>query len=191
LLIQHARAAKRVVRLKGGDPFLFGRGAEEAEALVGAGVPFEVVPGISSALAVPAYAGIPLTHRGLSSSVAVITGARGGDGEFERGAVTHQATAETVVVLMGLSHLREIAEELMNSGRAVETPAAVIRWGTYNGQETVTGTLGTIADDAERAGMRAPAVIIIGEVVRLRERLNWFEENLGVEEVEATLAVAC
>jgi uroporphyrin-III C-methyltransferase len=192
LLIQHARAGKRVVRLKGGDPFLFGRGGEEAEALVGAGVPFEVVPGISSALAVPAYAGIPLTHRGLSSSVAVITGARGGDGEFERGAVAHQATAETVVVLMGVSHLREIAEELMNSGRAVDTPAAVIRWGTYNGQETVTGTLGTIADEAERAGMRAPAVIIIGEVVRLRERLNWFEENLGVvDELEATLAVAC
>jgi len=192
LLIHHARAAKRVVRLKGGDPFLFGRGAEEAEALVGAGVPFEVVPGISSALAVPAYAGIPLTHRGMSSSVAVLTGARGGDGEFERGNVAHQATAETVVVLMGVSHLREIAEELMNSGRAVETPAAVIRWGTYNGQETLTGTLGTIADEAERAGMRAPAVIIIGEVVRLRERLNWFEENLGVvDELEATLAVAC
>jgi len=192
LLVHHARAGKRVVRLKGGDPFLFGRGGEEAEALVGAGVPFEVVPGISSALAVPAYAGIPLTHRGLSSSVAVITGARGGDGEFERGAVAHQATTETVVVLMGVSHLREIAEELMNSGRAVETPAAVIRWGTYNGQETVTGTLGTIADEAERAGMRAPAVIIIGEVVRLRERLNWFEENLGVvDELEATLAVAC
>ncbi len=194
LLIQQARAGKRVVRLKGGDPFLFGRGAEEAEALVEAGVPFEVVPGISSALAVPAYAGIPLTHRGVSSSVAVISGARGGDGAYESGTVSHLASADTVVVLMGVAHLREIASDLVNSGRSVETPAAVIRWGTYNGQQTVTGTLGSIAVEAERAGLRAPAVIIIGEVVRLRERLNWFEQNLGVvdeEELEATLAVAC
>ena len=194
LLVQHARAGKRVVRLKGGDPFLFGRGAEEAEALVEAGVPFEVVPGVSSALAVPAYAGIPLTHRGLSSSVAVITGARVGDGKFMSGAFAHLAWADTVVVLMGVAHLRAIANELVNSGRSLETPAAVIRWGTYNGQQTVTGTLGTIAEEADCAGMRAPAVIIIGEVVRLRERLNWFEQNLGVvdeEELGATLAVAC
>src|SRR6266550_4068748 len=194
LLIKHARTGKRVVRLKGGDPFLFGRGGEEAEALVEAGIPFEVVPGISSALAVPAYAGIPLTHRGLSSSVAVITGARGGDGAYESGAFAHLASADTLVVLMGVAHLREIANDLVNSGRSAETPAAVIRWGTYNGQQTVTGTLGTIALEAERAGMRAPAVIIIGEVVQLRERLNWFEQNLGVvqeEELEATLAVAC
>jgi uroporphyrin-III C-methyltransferase len=194
LLIQQARAGKRVVRLKGGDPFLFGRGAEEAEALVEAGVPFEVVPGISSALAVPTYAGIPLTHRGMSSSVAVITGARGGDGAYESGAFAHPASADTVVVLMGVAHLREIANDLVNSGRSAETPAAVVRWGTYNGQQTVTGTLGSIAVEAERAGLRAPAVIIIGEVVRLRERLNWFEQNLGVvdeEELEATLAVAC
>jgi uroporphyrin-III C-methyltransferase len=194
LLIQHARTGKRVVRLKGGDPFLFGRGGEEAEALAAAGIPFEVVPGISSALAVPAYAGIPLTHRGLASSVVVITGARGGDGAFKPGALAHLASADTIVVLMGAAHLREIANELVNSGRSVETPAAVIRWGTYNGQQTVTGTLGTIPVEAERAGMRAPSVIIVGEVVRLRERLNWFEQNLGVvheEELEATLAVAC
>lgn len=194
LIIQQARTGKRVVRLKGGDPFLFGRGGEEAEALVEAGVPFEVVPGVSSALAVPAYAGIPLTHRGLSSSVTVITGARGGDGAYESGAFARLASADTVVVLMGVAHLREIANDLMNSGRSAETPAAVIRWGTYNGQQTVTGTLGTIAVEAEQAGMRAPAVIIIGEVVRLRERLNWFGQNLGVvdeEELEATLAVAC
>ena len=194
LLIQQARTGKRVVRLKGGDPFLFGRGGEEAEALANAGVPFEVVPGISSALAVPAYAGIPLTHRGMSSSVAVITGARGGDGKVESGAFTHLASADTVVVLMGVANLREIADDLVNAGRSVETPAAVIRWGTYNGQQTVSGTLGSIAVEAERAGMRAPAVIVIGEVVRLRERLNWFEQNLGVvdeEELEAVLAVAC
>jgi uroporphyrin-III C-methyltransferase len=194
LLIQQARTGKRVVRLKGGDPFLFGRGAEEAEALVEAGVPFEVVPGVSSTLAVPAYAGIPLTHRGMSSSVAVITGARSGDGAYESGTLAHLALADTLVVLMGVAHLREIANDLMNFGRSAETPAAVIRWGTYNGQQTVTGTLETIAEEAEGAGMRAPAVIIIGEVVRLRERLNWFEQNIAVvdeEEPMATLAVAC
>ena len=194
LLLQHARAGKRVVRLKGGDPFLFGRGGEEAEALVEAGISFEVVPGISSALAVPAYAGIPLTHRGLSSSVAVFTGTRGGDGKFDSGAFMHLASADTVVVLMGVLHLREIANDLMNSGRSAETPAAVIRWGTYNGQQTVAATLGTIADEAHRVGMRPPGVIIVGEVVRLRERLNWFEEHLGVvdeAELEAALAVAC
>jgi uroporphyrin-III C-methyltransferase len=193
VLIQHARTGKRVVRLKGGDPFLFGRGAEEAEALVDTGIPFEVVPGISSALAVPAYAGIPLTHRGMSSSVAVITGARGGDGVYDSGAFAKLASADTIVVLMGVTHLREIANDLVNSGRSAETPAAVIRWGTYNGQQTVTGRLDTIAEEAECAGMRAPAVIIVGEVVRLRERLNWFEQNLGVvdeEELMATLAVA-
>ena len=194
LLLQHARAGKRVVRLKGGDPFLFGRGGEEAEALVEAGISFEVVPGISSALAVPTYAGIPLTHRGLSSSVAVFTGARGGDGKFDSGTFMHLASADTVVVLMGVIHLREIANDLMNSGRSAETPAAVIRWGTYKGQQTVTGTLGTIADEAHRVGLRPPGVIIVGEVVRLRERLNWFEEHLGVvdeAELEAALAVAC
>ena len=194
LLIQRARARRRVIRLKGGDPFLFGRGAEEAEALVQAGIPFEVIPGVSSALAVPAYAGIPLTHRGMSSSVAVITGARGADGAYESGAIARLALADTVVVLMGVAHLREIANDLINSGRSAETPAAVIRWGTYNGQQTVTGTLGSIAVEAARVGVRAPAVIIIGEVVRLRERLNWFEQNPGVESVEelgAALAVAC
>ncbi|HEY8188663.1 MAG TPA: uroporphyrinogen-III C-methyltransferase [Pyrinomonadaceae bacterium] len=194
LLINEARAGKRVVRLKGGDPFLFGRGAEEADALVEAGVPFEVIPGISSALAVPAYAGIPLTYRGLSSSVAVITGARASDGAYKPGAFSHLAKADTVVVLMGMIHLREIANDLVDSGRAAETPAAVIRWGTYNSQQTVTGTLGTIADLAERVGLRAPSVIIIGEVVALRERLNWFEQNPGAvaeEESEAAFAVAC
>jgi uroporphyrin-III C-methyltransferase len=196
LLIKNALSGKRVVRLKGGDPLLFGRGGEEAEALRNAGVPFEIVPGISSALAVPAYAGIPLTHRGFSSSVAVVTGARRGDGEHEQSIFRNLAAAETIVVLMGLSHLSDIAQDLMTAGRSAETPAAVIRWGTYQGQQTVIGTLRTIALDAERTGMRAPAVIIVGEVVRLRERLRWFEESLegfdvvDVKELEAALAVA-
>lgn len=194
LLIEQALKGKRVVRLKGGDPFLLGRGGEEAEALRAAGVSFEVVPGISSALAVPAYAGIPLTHRGLSSSVAVITGARRGNGAPDPAAFRDLAAADTIVVLMGLSHLREIANDLTTAGRSAETPVAVVRWGTYNGQKTVTGTLRTIAMEAESAGIRAPAVIIVGEVVRLRQRLNWFEESLegvDVEELEAALAVAC
>ena len=191
LLIEKARERKSVIRLKGGDPFLFGRGGEEAEALALAGIAFEVVPGVSSALAVPAYAGIPLTHRGLSSSVAVVKGARASDGAHEAETLTKLSSADTVVVLMGASHLSEIAEGFVAAGRLPETPAAVIRWGTYDGQLTVTGTLRTIADKAKRAGMRAPAVIVFGEVVRLRERLKWFERNFadaGAEETETASA---
>ena len=194
LLVRRARKGRRVVRLKGGDPFLFGRGAEEAEALRNAGVAFEVVPGISSALAVPAYAGIPLTRRGLSSSVAVLTGARGGDGAPENSALANLASVDTLVVLMGAAHLRQIAKDLTAAGRSAQTPAAVIRWGTYEGQQTVTGTLETIALEAERVGMKAPAVIIVGEVVRLRERLKWFEQSLESikdEELESVFAMAC
>ena len=142
------------------------------------GIQFEIVPGVSSALAVPAYAGIPLTHRGLSSSVAVITGSRGGDGAYCSKQLANQPTADTLVILMGVAHLREIADDLMESGRCPETPVAVVRWGTYEGQQTLCGTLRTIAHEAERACLRAPAVIIVGEVVRLRERLNWFERGL-------------
>ena len=189
LLIKQAQAGKRVVRLKGGDPFLFGRGGEEAKALHAAGIRFEVVPGISSALAVPAYAGIPLTHRGVSSSVTVITGALYGNGEHNS-AFAH-LSAETIVVLMGVSHLREIVRDLVISGHSLETPAAVIRWGTYEGQQTVTATLETIANEAERVGMRAPAVIVIGEVVRLREHLQWFEQRLENTDKEMSLTWAC
>ncbi|MFL6331981.1 MAG: uroporphyrinogen-III C-methyltransferase [Pyrinomonadaceae bacterium] len=174
LLVELARAGKRVVRLKGGDPFLFGRGGEEAEALHAAGISFEVVPGVSSALAAPAYAGIPLTHRVYSSSVAIVTGARA-DGSLHAKALAGLASAETVVVLMGMSRLGEITKELIDAGRSPETPAAVVRWGTYEGQQTVTGTLRTIKDEVERACLRAPAVIIVGEVVSLRDHLNWFE----------------
>jgi len=194
LLVRHAQKGLRVVRLKGGDPFLFGRGAEEAEALRNAGVAFEVVPGISSALAVPAYAGIPLTKRGLASSVAVLTGARGGDGAPENSALANLASVDTLVVLMGAAHLRQIAKDLTAAGRSAQTPAAVIRWGTYEGQQTLTGTLETIAVEAERFGMKAPAVIIVGEVVRLRERLKWFEQRLETikdEELESVFAMAC
>jgi uroporphyrin-III C-methyltransferase len=177
LLIERARRGKRVVRLKGGDPFLFGRGGEEAEALDDAGVSFEVVPGISSALAVPAYAGIPLTHRALSSSVAFVTGTHADDGQHTSALANLAAAADTLVILMGMSRLEQITEELIAAGRSPETPAAVVRWGTYEGQQTVTGTLRTIRVEAERAGLLAPGVIVVGEVVALRERLNWFEQR--------------
>jgi uroporphyrin-III C-methyltransferase len=174
MLVELALEGNRVVRLKGGDPFLFGRGGEEAEALHAAGVPFEVVPGVSSALAAPAYAGIPLTHRGFSSSVAIVTGAHA-EGSAHPNALAGLASAETIVILMGMSRLCEITRELIDAGRPPETPAAVVRWGTYEGQQTVTGTLRTIKDEVERAALRPPAVIVVGEVVSLRSRLNWFE----------------
>jgi len=170
LLIAHAREGRRVVRLKGGDPFVFGRGGEEAEALAEAGVAFEVVPGVSSAIAVPAYAGIPLTHRKLSSSFAVITGHEA----CKEGAKVDWARlatgVDTLVVLMGLKNLPRIAAELTAHGRAPETPAALIRWGTTDRQEVVAGTL---ADIAEKA-FQAPAVIVIGAVAGLADRLGWF-----------------
>lgn len=175
LLIAHARRGRRVVRLKGGDPFIFGRGGEEAEALAEAGIPFEVVPGVSSAVAVPAYAGIPLTHRGLSSSFAVITGhedaCNDGPGvDWER-----LATAvDTLVVLMGARTLPRIVATLLGHGRSPETPVALIRWGTTEAQETITGSLADIVD--KTAGIRPPVVAVIGEVVTLRDRLRWFED---------------
>lgn len=179
LLINAARAGKAVVRLKGGDPFLFGRGGEEADALYEAGVPFEIVPGISSALAVPAYAGIPLTHRGISSSVAIVTGTSCGDADGGSSGFADLSLADTIVILMGIANLRLIVGDLIAGGRDPATPIAIIRWGTYETQQTVTGTLQTIANNAERASLRPPGVIIVGEVVRLRERLKWFEKDLA------------
>jgi uroporphyrin-III C-methyltransferase len=186
LLIGNARAGKRVVRLKGGDPFLFGRGGEEAEALDGAGIPFEIVPGVTSALAVPAYAGIPLTHRGYSSSVAMVTGAHANDGVCNSKALTQVAHADTIVILMGVANIREIVKGLVTAGKPEDTAVAVIRWGTYQTQQVVIGTLSSIAHDVESASLRSPAVIVVGDVVRLRERVNWFEKlSLGSQTVSA------
>jgi len=178
LLVSKAIEGKLVVRLKGGDPFLFGRGAEEALALRAAGVPFEIVPGISSALAVPAYAGIPLTHRGLSSSIAILTGANAGDGKLSEDLLNARA-ADTIVVLMGIAHLREITAQLTALGRSPDTPVAVLRWGTYESQEIVTGTLATIAGIAAAERLRPPSIIVIGEVVRLHKSLSWFGEEFA------------
>jgi uroporphyrin-III C-methyltransferase len=176
LLVEKARAGLQVVRLKGGDPFVFGRGGEEAEALQEAGVGWEVVPGVTSAIGAPAYAGIPVTHRAAASSVAFVTGHENPAREETR--IDWRALAQgidTLVFLMGIGKLAYIVEQLIAHGRAGDTPAAVIRWGTTPQQETVTGTLATIAAAVERAGLTPPALVVVGEVVRLRERLSWFD----------------
>ncbi len=178
LLIKKAQDGKRVVRLKGGDPFVFGRGGDEAEALQEADVPFEVVPGVTSAVAVPAYAGIPVTHRGLASTFAVITGHE--DPEKPESSIdwAKLATAvDTLVFLMGTKTLSEIVKKLIANGRSPKTPVAVIRWGTTPEQRTVTGTLANIVERVEEAGIMPPAITVVGEVVRLREKLSWFENR--------------
>jgi uroporphyrinogen III methyltransferase/synthase len=177
-LIEQARQGRNVVRLKGGDPFVFGRGGEEAEALRAAGIPFEVVPGVTSAVAVPAYAGIPVTHRGVASSFAVITGHEE-PGKAETAIDwAHLATAtDTLVFLMGVRNLPEIVARLTKHGRLPQTPVAVIQRGTTPEQRTVTGTLADIVARVEDAGLRPPAITVVGEVVRLRETLSWFENR--------------
>jgi len=175
LLVEKGRVSV-VVRLKGGDPFIFGRGGEEALALKEAGIPFEVVPGVTSAIAVPAYAGIPLTHRDLTSSVAFVTGHEVPGKDTSAIHWDRLATGVgTIVFLMGVRHLDHIASQLMTCGRAPETPVAVIRWGTTPEQQTVTGTLATIGDIAATVGISPPAIIVVGEVAALRQELNWFE----------------
>jgi uroporphyrinogen III methyltransferase/synthase len=177
VLVELGRQGKVVVRLKGGDPFLFGRGSEEAEALRAAGIPFEVVPGVSSALAVPAYAGIPVTHRGLASTLMIATGhEEPGKAESALDWPT-LAAADTLVLLMGVGNLPEIVGSLRAAGRAAETPIALIRWGTRPEQEVVTGTLDTIEAvlAARPQPLRPPAIIVVGDVVALRQRLRWFD----------------
>lgn len=179
ILIQHARAGKRVVRLKGGDPFIFGRGGEEAEALAAAGIDFEVVPGVTSAIAVPAFAGIPLTHREFGSFVVFVTGHQGSDKDSQ--AIPWEELARvvrargTIVMLMATAYLRGNLARLIAGGLAAETPCAAIQWGTTAAQKTVTATINTLADEAERAGVGAPAVVVVGECARFATILNWAE----------------
>jgi uroporphyrinogen III methyltransferase/synthase len=176
LLVDRARAGKLVVRLKGGDPFLFGRGGEEAEALSAAGIQFEVVPGITAGLAATAYAGIPVTHRDTASAVALVTGHE--DPAKEDGALDWAALAAfpgTLVVYMGVRNLAQLASRLIEHGRPSDEPAAVIERGSMPGQRVVTGTLGEIADRAALARIHPPAVTVVGAVAALREQLAWFE----------------
>jgi uroporphyrinogen III methyltransferase/synthase len=178
LMIKKANAGKTVCRLKGGDPFIYGRGGEEAIKLKDAGIDFEIIPGISSSIAVPLYAGIPLTQRHLSSSFAVITGHEAADKEESTIEIEKIAAAvDTLVVLMGVGKLARIVERVLAAGKSPETPVALIRWGTRSEQETITGTLSDIAQKVEQANFKPPAVIVIGEVVNLRDKLSWFENK--------------
>ena len=178
LLIQHAQAGKVVVRLKGGDPYIFGRGGEEAMALVEAGIPFEVVPGVTSAVAASAYAGIPVTHRDYSSSVAFVTG---------HSAALHPDSnikweylakgVDTLVVYMGVAHLSQIVDRLTGYGRDINTPVSLVRVGTTPQQFVVQGTLADIVHKVEAAQLNSPAIIVVGEVNHLREQLQWYEQK--------------
>lgn len=184
LLIAKARAGKIVVRLKGGDPFVFGRGGEECQALAEAGIRYEVVPGVSSAIAVPAYAGIPVTQRGVTTAFTVVAGHTGGsDSTVDWDAISRIGT---IVFLMGVEHLAEIAAQLTTYGRPATTPAALIQEGTTPNQFIVAGTLADIVEKAQ--GVRPPAVLIVGEVVRLHEQLTWFApQPLSIKSIQAAL----
>lgn len=175
ILVAQARLGRTVVRLKGGDPFVFGRGGEEAEALARAGLPFEVVPGVTSAIAAAAYAGIPITHRDAASSFAVFTGHRRSDAAEPAAGQQPGASADTLVYLMGMGNLPTIVDDLLAAGRSVQTPVAVVSHGTWPQQRTVTGCLGDIVAKVAAANIGAPAAVIAGDVVRLREQLRWFD----------------
>ncbi len=175
VLVAKANEGKRVVRLKGGDPFVFGRGGEEALALAEAGIPFEIIPGVTSAIAVPAYAGIPLTLRGIANSAALITGHRAEKvTNPEEGWEQGSLGADTLVFLMGVKNLPAIVENLLENGRQKDTPAALIERGTTATQKTVSGTLSNISKLAEE--ISPPAILIIGDVVHLRDQLRWFDD---------------
>ncbi|MCS6953710.1 MAG: uroporphyrinogen-III C-methyltransferase [Bryobacterales bacterium] len=170
MMIERARRGLTVVRLKGGDPLIFGRGGEEAEALAEAGIPFEIVPGVTAPLGLAAYAGVPLTHREHTSAVTFVTGHELRRIDWER-----VGRNETLVIFMGLTTFGQIAAELMARGRSPDTPAIAVRWATRRDQQTLVGTLATLPRLIQEHRMKPPATIIVGEVVRLREKLNWFE----------------
>lgn len=176
LMLSEARSGRKVVRLKGGDPFLFSRGGEEAEFLSRHGVEFEVVPGVSSALAVPAYAGIPLTHRGYSSSVTFVTGREAGSkSELDWSKVA--SGSDVVVVLMGAAKVKEVSAKLLEAGKPADTPLAAITWGTTARQRSVTTTLGMASKGEGVDRVEAPCVIVVGRVVSLAPKLKWLPEG--------------
>lgn len=178
LIVQRALDGKSVARLKGGDPLVLGRGGEEAEELEAAGVPFEIVPGVSSAIAAPAYAGIPVTHRSHNSVLTIFTGHEDPKKDGPTVDYAKLAAADGVLVmLMGMGRIAEITEALRAGGADPERPVALVRWGTTGRQETLTGVLSDIAGKAAEAGFKAPVVAVFGEVVNLREKLNWFEKR--------------
>ncbi len=175
LLVTRALAGGVVVRLKGGDPFVFGRGGEEALACARAGIPFEIVPGVTSAVAAPAYAGIPLTHRGIARSFAVVTGSTAHGDEVD---LTRVATAvDTVVILMAAGRLEETCRELIDAGREATTPAAIVQWAATPEQRTVLGTLEDLPTLARAATVGPPATLVVGEVAALAQQLSWIREQ--------------
>jgi uroporphyrinogen III methyltransferase/synthase len=171
MLIERARRGWNVVRLKGGDPFIFARGGEEIEALAAAGIPFEIVPGVTAPLGIAAYTGVPLTHREHTSAVTFVTGHNVGAIDWSK-----VGASETIVLFMGLVNFPEIAKELVARGRSAETPAMAVRWATRPDQHTIAGTLATLPGLIADAGLKPPATIVIGEVVALRDRFNWYEK---------------
>ena len=176
LLADKAEEGKTVVRLKGGDPFVFGRGGEEALVLLERGIPFEILPGVTSAISVPAYAGIPVTHRGIAVSFAVVTGHEDPSKSESHIRWEQLATAvDTLIFLMGVANLPIITQKLIENGRPVNTPAAIIRWGTWAEQETYITTVGEASAMVQREGIRPPAIFIVGDVVKLRDQLRWFD----------------
>lgn len=179
LIIEKAESGGKIVRLKGGDPFIFGRGGEEAEVLIEKGIKFEVVPGVSSAVVAPAYAGIPLTHRDYAASVAIITGHRAGDAEKPIDWVKIANAVDTMVILMGVESLDGIVDKLLKGGVSADKPVAIVESGTYPKQRTLIATLGTITKKAEAEKIKPPAVIVIGEVANLGRKLAWFKKPLA------------
>ena len=178
LIIEKAKQGRIVTRLKGGDPFIFGRGGEEAEELVDAGIEFEVVPGVTSAIAAPAYAGIPLTHRNFTATLAFVTGHE--DPTKSESGIDWKALARgigTLVFFMGVKNLPQITQKLVENGRAEDTPVALVRWGTTADQQVVTGTLSNIVEKVKQARLKPPSIIVVGSVVTLRDRLKWFENR--------------
>ncbi len=176
LLVHHAKRGKIVTRLKGGDPFVFGRGAEEAEVLREAGIPFEIVPGITSGIAAPAYAGIPVTHRDFGSTFAIITGhmREGKDEGIDWKGLSE--SVDTLAIYMGIGNLPYITEQLLKYKRNPTIPVALIEWGSTSHQRVVTGTLETIVSIASEEKIKNPSMIIVGEVVKMSEKIAWFEE---------------
>jgi uroporphyrinogen III methyltransferase/synthase len=178
LLVEKSQEGKTITRLKGGDPFIFGRGGEEAETLIAHGIPFEVVPGVTSAVAAPAYAGIPLTHRKHTATVAFVTGHE--DPTKEESNIDWPSLAKgigTLVFFMGIKNLANIVTKLLKHGKKGDTPVAIVRWGTTPKQETISGTLDTIVQKVQSAGIKPPALIVVGSVVNLRKEMQWFEKR--------------
>lgn len=181
-LVKLAKEGNVVTRLKGGDPFIFGRGGEEAAALREHSVQFEIIPGVTSGIAAPAYAGIPVTHRELSSSFAIVTGhtQAGNEESIKWASLAHGI--DTLAIYMGVSNLPYITEQLLKYGKHEDTPVALIHWGTTKNQETVTGTLSTIVDIVTTRKIKNPSMIVVGEVVKLRDEIHWFEQQFSPDE---------